>query len=252
MSGFSVGHQSLDRSLRPNRTESKAWDEEACATTIRPWSSLAFGRARWFSRRNREQRQTWWDSGRVHARARKPGAASSRFVLVWHPRRRDALYPARIGLRAGDAHQDRQRRYGRRQMERPRIGAMRGLIQGKQEYGAVAFGMKAVLATPAPPKNAERLSPPPRGNRQVLPDRRASRPAGGDVGDRRGHGGRRAEQTAGRRTGCAGRGHTRQIDHALPRHRPLERDATADDRQIRPKRAQPVIAARQRCPAGGS
>ena len=27
---------------------------------------------------------------------------------------------------------------------------MRGLIQGKQEYGAVAFGMKAVLSTPVP------------------------------------------------------------------------------------------------------
>jgi Oxidoreductase family, NAD-binding Rossmann fold len=31
-----------------------------------------------------------------------------------------------------------------------RIGTMRGLIQGKQDYGAVAFGMKAVLATPVP------------------------------------------------------------------------------------------------------
>jgi GFO/IDH/MocA oxidoreductase family protein len=31
-----------------------------------------------------------------------------------------------------------------------RIGTMRGLIAGKQEYGAVAFGMKAVLATPLP------------------------------------------------------------------------------------------------------
>lgn len=31
-----------------------------------------------------------------------------------------------------------------------RIGTMRGLIQGKQDYGAVAFGMKAVLATPLP------------------------------------------------------------------------------------------------------
>ena len=31
-----------------------------------------------------------------------------------------------------------------------RIGTMRGLIQGRQEYGAVAFGMKAVLATPVP------------------------------------------------------------------------------------------------------
>jgi hypothetical protein len=27
---------------------------------------------------------------------------------------------------------------------------MRGLIQGKPEYGAVAFGAKAVLATPVP------------------------------------------------------------------------------------------------------
>jgi hypothetical protein len=31
-----------------------------------------------------------------------------------------------------------------------RIGTMRGLIQGKQDYGAVAFGMNAVLATPVP------------------------------------------------------------------------------------------------------
>ena len=31
-----------------------------------------------------------------------------------------------------------------------RIGTMRGLIQGRQEYGAVVFGMKAVLATPVP------------------------------------------------------------------------------------------------------
>ena len=31
-----------------------------------------------------------------------------------------------------------------------RIGTMRGLIQGKQEYGAVAFGAKAVMATPVP------------------------------------------------------------------------------------------------------
>lgn len=31
-----------------------------------------------------------------------------------------------------------------------RIGTMRGLIQGKQEYGAVAFGAKAVLASPVP------------------------------------------------------------------------------------------------------
>jgi hypothetical protein len=31
-----------------------------------------------------------------------------------------------------------------------RSGAMRGLIQGKPEYGAVAFGAKAVLATPVP------------------------------------------------------------------------------------------------------
>src|SRR4029453_5003788 len=28
-----------------------------------------------------------------------------------------------------------------------RIGTMHGLIQGKQDYGAVVFGMKAVLAT---------------------------------------------------------------------------------------------------------
>jgi Oxidoreductase family, NAD-binding Rossmann fold len=34
-----------------------------------------------------------------------------------------------------------------------RIGTMRGLIQGKQDYGAVAFGMKAVLATPVPMKS---------------------------------------------------------------------------------------------------
>ena len=31
-----------------------------------------------------------------------------------------------------------------------RIGTMRGLIQGKQEYGAVAFGAKAVMTTPVP------------------------------------------------------------------------------------------------------
>jgi predicted dehydrogenase len=31
-----------------------------------------------------------------------------------------------------------------------RIGTMRGVIQGKQEYGAIAFGMKTVLATPVP------------------------------------------------------------------------------------------------------
>jgi len=31
-----------------------------------------------------------------------------------------------------------------------RIGTMRGLIRGKQDYGAVAFGTKAVLATPVP------------------------------------------------------------------------------------------------------
>jgi hypothetical protein len=30
---------------------------------------------------------------------------------------------------------------------------MRGLIQGKQDYGAVAFGMKATLATPMPMKS---------------------------------------------------------------------------------------------------
>ena len=34
-----------------------------------------------------------------------------------------------------------------------RIGTMRGLIQGRQDYGAVAFGMKAVLATPVPMKS---------------------------------------------------------------------------------------------------
>jgi predicted dehydrogenase len=34
-----------------------------------------------------------------------------------------------------------------------RIGTMRGLIQGKQEYGAVAFGAKAVLTTPVPMPN---------------------------------------------------------------------------------------------------
>jgi hypothetical protein len=33
-----------------------------------------------------------------------------------------------------------------------RIGTMRGLIEGRQEYGAVAFGAKAVLATPVPMK----------------------------------------------------------------------------------------------------
>lgn len=31
-----------------------------------------------------------------------------------------------------------------------RIGTMRGLIQGRQDYGAVVFGMNAVLATPVP------------------------------------------------------------------------------------------------------
>ncbi|MGH9203074.1 MAG: Gfo/Idh/MocA family protein [Vicinamibacterales bacterium] len=31
-----------------------------------------------------------------------------------------------------------------------RIGTMRGLIQGRQDYGAVVFGMKAVLASPVP------------------------------------------------------------------------------------------------------
>jgi len=31
-----------------------------------------------------------------------------------------------------------------------RIGTMRGLIQGKQDYGAIAFGMKATLASPVP------------------------------------------------------------------------------------------------------
>jgi hypothetical protein len=34
-----------------------------------------------------------------------------------------------------------------------RIGTMRGLIQGKQDYGAIAFGMKATLATPVPMKS---------------------------------------------------------------------------------------------------
>ena len=34
-----------------------------------------------------------------------------------------------------------------------RIGTMRGLIQGQQDYGAVVFGMKAVLATPVPMKS---------------------------------------------------------------------------------------------------
>jgi hypothetical protein len=34
-----------------------------------------------------------------------------------------------------------------------RIGTMRGLIRGKQDYGAVAFGMNAVLATPVPLKS---------------------------------------------------------------------------------------------------
>ena len=34
-----------------------------------------------------------------------------------------------------------------------RIGTMRGLIQGRQDYGAVVFGMKAVLATPVPMKS---------------------------------------------------------------------------------------------------
>jgi hypothetical protein len=33
-----------------------------------------------------------------------------------------------------------------------RIGTMRGLIQGKQDYGAIAFGMKATLASPVPLK----------------------------------------------------------------------------------------------------
>lgn len=37
-----------------------------------------------------------------------------------------------------------------------RIGTMRGLIRGRQEYGAVAFGMKAVLATPMPMKSEYR------------------------------------------------------------------------------------------------
>jgi hypothetical protein len=34
-----------------------------------------------------------------------------------------------------------------------RIGTMRGLIQGKQDYGAVAFGANAVLTTPVPMKS---------------------------------------------------------------------------------------------------
>lgn len=34
-----------------------------------------------------------------------------------------------------------------------RIGTMRGLLKGRQEYGAVAFGTKAVLATPVPMKS---------------------------------------------------------------------------------------------------
>jgi len=34
-----------------------------------------------------------------------------------------------------------------------RIGTMRGIIDGKQDYGAVAFGRKAVLATPVPMKS---------------------------------------------------------------------------------------------------
>jgi hypothetical protein len=33
-----------------------------------------------------------------------------------------------------------------------RIGTMRGLIRSRQDYGAVAFGLKAVLATPVPMK----------------------------------------------------------------------------------------------------
>ncbi len=33
-----------------------------------------------------------------------------------------------------------------------RLGTMRGITQGKQDYGAVAFGMKATLATPLPLK----------------------------------------------------------------------------------------------------
>ena len=36
-----------------------------------------------------------------------------------------------------------------------RIGTMRGLIRGKQDYGAVAFGDKAVLATGVPMKGGE-------------------------------------------------------------------------------------------------
>ena len=33
-----------------------------------------------------------------------------------------------------------------------RIGTMRGITQGKQDYGAIAYGMKATLATPLPMK----------------------------------------------------------------------------------------------------
>ena len=33
-----------------------------------------------------------------------------------------------------------------------RLGTMRGITQGKQDYGAVAFGMKATLTTPSPMK----------------------------------------------------------------------------------------------------
>jgi len=34
-----------------------------------------------------------------------------------------------------------------------RVGTMRGLIEGQQDYGAVAFGKKALLATPVPMKS---------------------------------------------------------------------------------------------------
>jgi hypothetical protein len=34
-----------------------------------------------------------------------------------------------------------------------RVGTMRGLIEGQQDYGAVAFGRKALLATPVPMKS---------------------------------------------------------------------------------------------------
>ena len=91
-----------------------------------------------------------------------------------------------------------------------RIGTMRGLIQGRQEYGAIAFGMKAVLATPVPMKT--RLSRPARRDREVLPDRRAARDAGRDTGDHRVHGSRRAEQGPRRRARFDGRRHAREMN----------------------------------------